>query len=105
GRRGGKTRLAAPFAVLMAAALLSSCTSDVPQDDEGGAPAASKQSRSTGTQSKFFDPAAYERQLTLARETPQGPADKPWEQMLDPQMTDTSKFAKAGGAKDIHLCF
>ncbi|MEU6440854.1 substrate-binding domain-containing protein [Streptomyces sp. NPDC047046] len=100
-----RARLAAPFAALMAAALLSSCTSDVPQDDEGGAPAPSQQTRSTGTQSKFFDPAAYERQLTLAGKTPQGPPDKPWEQMLDPEMTDTSKYAKAGGAKDIHLCF
>ncbi|MFJ9622448.1 substrate-binding domain-containing protein [Streptomyces sp. NPDC101181] len=105
GRPGGYARPAVPLAALLAAALLSSCSSDVPQDDAAGGATASAQSQKNDGGSEFFDPAAYERQLTLAGTTPQGPADKPWEQMLDPEMTDTSKYAKTGGAKDVHLCF
>ncbi|MFB6549458.1 substrate-binding domain-containing protein [Streptomyces sp. NPDC056405] len=105
GRPGGHARLAAPLAALLAAALLSSCSSDLPEDDTAGGATDSKQSQNSGEESKFFDPAAYERQLALAGTTPQGPADKPWEQMLNPEMTDTSKYAKKGGAKDVHLCF
>ncbi|WP_055692932.1 substrate-binding domain-containing protein [Streptomyces prasinopilosus] len=105
GRPGGHARLAAPLAALLAAALLSSCSSDLPEDEPAGGATTSKQSQNSGEESKFFDPAAYERQLALAGTTPQGPADKPWEQMLNPEMTDTSKYAKKGGAKDVHLCF
>ncbi|MFI1227195.1 MULTISPECIES: substrate-binding domain-containing protein [unclassified Streptomyces] len=104
-RSGRYARPAVPLAALLAAALLSSCSSDVPEDDAAGGATASAQSQKSGGESKFFDPAAYERQLALAGATPQGPADKPWEQMLNPEMTDTSKYAKAGGAKDVHLCF
>lgn len=105
GRPGGPARLAAPLAALLAAALLSSCSSDVPEDDAAGGATASKQSQNSAEDSEFFDQADYERQLALAETTPQGPADKPWEQMLNPEMTDTSKYAKKGGAKDVHLCF
>ncbi|WP_329236839.1 substrate-binding domain-containing protein [Streptomyces sp. NBC_01460] len=105
GRPGGHARPAVPLVALLTAALLSSCSSDVPQDDAAGGATASAQSQNSGEESKFFDPAAYERQLALAGTTPQGPADKPWEQMLDPEMTNTSKYAKTGGAKDVHLCF
>lgn len=97
---------AAAAAALLAAGLLASCTSDTPPTPHvapGSSPAAEDGS-GTGRQSEFFDQAEYDRQLALAGETPQGPADKPWEQMLSPQLTDTMKYRKetSGG---IHLCF
>lgn len=98
-----RRRLSAPVAAVLAAVLLSSCSSDVPAD----APAGASQSASAGDgdkPSKFFEKAEYERQLALAKATPKGPADKPWEQMLEPKMTDTSKYAKKGSG-GTHLCF
>ncbi|WP_405433976.1 substrate-binding domain-containing protein [Streptomyces anulatus] len=104
GRLGGRARPAIPIAALLAAVLLSSCSSDMPEDDAAGA-ASSEQAQDGGEGAKFFDQAAYDRQLALAGTAPRGPADKPWEQMLDPRMTDTAKYAKKGGAKGVHLCF
>ncbi|MCT2591727.1 ABC transporter substrate-binding protein [Streptomyces sp. N2-109] len=98
-----RRRRLAPAAALAAAALLASCSSDAPPDSPAGASQdASKES--DGKNSEFFDKAEYERQLKLAEVTPEGPADKPWEQMLEPQMTDTSTFEKKGSG-GIHLCF
>ncbi|MFJ1958235.1 substrate-binding domain-containing protein [Streptomyces microflavus] len=105
GRTGGPVRLAAPLAALLAAGLLSACSSDVPQDGPAAGASASEKSQPGGEEAEFFDQSEYERQLSLAGATPQGPADKPWEQMLNPVMTDTSKYAMKGGAKDVHLCF
>lgn len=98
-----RRRLSAPAAAVLAAVLLSSCSSDVPAD----APAGASQSASAGDgdkPSKFFEKGEYERQLALAEATPKGPAGKPWEQMLEPEMTDTSKYAKKGSG-GTHLCF
>ncbi|MDQ8702734.1 ABC transporter substrate-binding protein [Streptomyces sp. LHD-70] len=90
-------------AAALAAALLASCTSDVPPE----APAAASQSSGSetdGKQSEFFQQAEYERQLKLAEATPEGPEGKPWEQMLEPEMKDTSQYAKKGSG-GVHLCF
>ncbi|MFC7303798.1 substrate-binding domain-containing protein [Streptomyces monticola] len=90
-------------AVLLAAALLTSCTSDAPPDGPAGAsPSAS--GAGDGKQSKFFQQAEYERQLELAKATPQGPDGKPWEQMIEPKMADTAAYKKKGSG-GIHLCF
>lgn len=97
-----RRRTLASAAVLLTGALLASCSSDLPAD----APAAASGSTEPGGDkpSKFFERAEYKKQLTLAQETPKGPADKPWEQMLEPQMTSTAPYAKksSGG---VHLCF
>lgn len=82
-------------AVMLAA---SGCTSDVPET----APSADNNGSGTGEQSSFFVQADYERELALLDMTPQGQADKPWEQAIDPTMVDTAKYKKDG---PYHICF
>ncbi|MGX1799311.1 ABC transporter substrate-binding protein, partial [Streptomyces albidoflavus] len=92
------------LAALLGAALLAGCTSDAPADGPA-APSASGSAATDGSgDSDFFDQAEYDRQLELAKETPEGPEDKPWEQMLRPEFIDTAEYAKKGGG-DAHLCF
>ncbi|MFE7041937.1 ABC transporter substrate-binding protein [Streptomyces atratus] len=92
-----------PLAALLGAALLAGCTSDAPPDAPAGAASAVAGAPGTGRQSKFFDRAEYDRQLALAKESPQGPAGKPWEQMLRPQLVDTTQYKKKGSG-GVHLC-
>jgi ribose transport system substrate-binding protein len=54
------------------------------------------------TPDEFFDQAAYEEELRLRDVEPEGPDDRPWEQMLEPEMVDTSDDAAEG---PHHLCF
>ncbi|RAY14544.1 ABC transporter substrate-binding protein [Actinomadura craniellae] len=91
-----RRRSAAAIVALTPAILfLGACTSDQPTGKAGG-------TASPSAQSKFFDQAEYEAQLAMRTKTPQGPADKPWEQMIDPKMVDTAKYKKNG---PYHLCF
>lgn len=76
---------------------LTACSSDIPAGQQ--APASSQPSAGA---SEFFDQAEYERQLALRDATPEGPADRPWEQALDPEMVDTSQYKKDG---PYHVCF
>ncbi|MFF3126396.1 ABC transporter substrate-binding protein [Streptomyces sp. NPDC057908] len=92
-----------PLAALLGAALLAGCTSDAPPDAPAGAASGTAGASGTGRQSKFFDRAEYDRQLALAKESPQGPAGKPWEQMLQPQLVDTAQYKKKGSG-GIRLC-
>ncbi|MFD9600473.1 ABC transporter substrate-binding protein [Streptomyces sp. NBC_01224] len=92
-----------PLAALLGAALLAGCTSDAPPDAPAGAASGTAGASGTGRQSKFFDRAEYDRQLALAKESPQGPAGKPWEQMLQPQLVDTAQYKKRGSG-GIRLC-
>ncbi|MCX5345714.1 ABC transporter substrate-binding protein [Streptomyces atratus] len=92
-----------PLAALLGAALLAGCTSDAPPGAPAGAASGTAGAPGTGRQSKFFDRAEYDRQLALAKESPQGPAGKPWEQMLQPQLVDTTQYKKKGSG-GIHLC-
>ncbi|GAB3950997.1 hypothetical protein GCM10029976_086660 [Kribbella albertanoniae] len=75
---------------------LTGCTSDLPNAE----PAAADKTDKT---SEFFNQAEYDRQLKFRTATPVGPDGKPWEQMLDPELADTAKYAKPGGKH--HLCF
>ncbi|MFI6984933.1 ABC transporter substrate-binding protein [Embleya sp. NPDC050154] len=97
----------------VAAALLAtaSCSSDKADSSSAskapGVPGASAPGTNPGKgdsgDSKFFVQADYDRQLALLKATPQGPADKPWEQMLDPQqMVDTTQYKKDG---PYEICF
>ncbi|ONI86410.1 ABC transporter substrate-binding protein [Actinosynnema sp. ALI-1.44] len=86
-----KRLLAAGFALLV----LAGCSTDLPDaapPGSSGAPATSE----------FFDQAEYDRQLALRDAKPVGPADKPWEQALNPEMADTARFAKPG---PYEICF
>ncbi|MFC6090144.1 substrate-binding domain-containing protein [Saccharothrix lopnurensis] len=87
---------------LVGALATAGCSSDLPAEG----PTATTPPDRAG--SEFFDRAEYERQLAFRTATPVGfedggPAPAPWEQMLDPEMVDTSGYAKPGG--DHHLCF
>ncbi|RYJ27530.1 ribose ABC transporter, periplasmic ribose-binding protein [Streptomyces sp. L-9-10] len=94
-------------AALLAVGLLASCTSDTPPDSPGapGSASATADASGSGKQSEFFEQAEYDRQLALAREQPQGPAGKPWEQMLSPELIDTTRYKKKEEAGGVHLCF
>ncbi|WP_436757244.1 substrate-binding domain-containing protein [Streptosporangium sp. V21-05] len=59
-------------------------------------------SPNTGEQSKFFVQADYDAQLAMRTQSAEGPADKPWEQAIAPEMVDTAKYKKDG---PYNLCF
>ncbi|WP_405846346.1 ABC transporter substrate-binding protein [Streptomyces niveus] len=100
-----RRRALAASAALLGAVLVAACTSDAPPESPPAASGSgSTADAGTGKQSTFFEQAEYERQLALADQTPEGPADKPWEQMLNPEMTDTSQY-KTADPGDIELCF
>jgi ribose transport system substrate-binding protein len=95
--------------VVSCALFAAACGSD--DSDSGAAeqPAATETAQAdkevtTGEQSEFFVQADYDKQLAQREIEPEGPADKPWEQMLEPEMVDTSKF-KAKKASGWNLCF
>ncbi|SCF47159.1 ribose transport system substrate-binding protein [Micromonospora matsumotoense] len=92
------------MAALAAVTLLSltACATDEPGAGPSGGSSSSAAGSGTGEQSKFFVQADYDAELALLGATPTGPADKPWEQMLNPTMVDTAKFKKAGPHK---ICF
>ncbi|RCG33404.1 ABC transporter substrate-binding protein [Sphaerisporangium album] len=101
-----------PVVAILAAAGLAtftaSCASDKPATSASGSPAAASTAASeapaagTGEQSKFFVQADYEAQLAMRSQTPDGPADKPWEQAIAPQMTSTAEYKKDG---PYEICF
>ncbi|SFP97400.1 ribose transport system substrate-binding protein [Amycolatopsis arida] len=89
------------MAVLAAGALaLPACSSDLPA--EADKPPADGAPSSAPAASEFFDQAEYDRQLALRQATPEGPADKPWEQALRPEWVDTAQYEKDGPHK---ICF
>ena len=83
------------LAVLAIATLAAACSN-------GGTSTAGPKGSGTGAQSKFFVQADYDKQMAQRTKTPQGDASKPWLQMIDPVMADTSKFKKAG---PWNICF
>ncbi|MEE6262763.1 substrate-binding domain-containing protein [Plantactinospora sonchi] len=91
------------LAALAAVTLLSlvGCATDQPAATPSGTTTGAA-GAGTGEQSKFFVQADYDNELSLLAATPTGPADKPWEQALNPTMVDTAKFRKAGPYK---ICF
>jgi len=99
-RRGRVLVTAAVAAGLLA---LTGCTTDTPTDNasasEGGGEAGGE-----GTQidDEFFVQADFERQLAQRDVEPEGDASTPWLQAIEPEMTDTSEFAKTGAQT---LCF
>ncbi|QKW13913.1 substrate-binding domain-containing protein [Verrucosispora sp. NA02020] len=94
-----KRSLAALGAVTLLA--LAGCATDQPVANPSGASSAPA-GAGTGEQSSFFEQAAYDAELALLQATPTGPADKPWEQALDPAMVDTASYKKAGPHR---ICF
>ena len=100
--RGG--RLAAVAGALMLGVTVSACGET---DEETAATPTATEAETAAAEftpkSKFFVQEDYERQLAQRTAEPEGPADKPWEQAIDPEMVDTAEYKAAGGKRDI--CF
>jgi ribose transport system substrate-binding protein len=94
-------------AMVSCALFAAACGSDDSEDPERPAAteeAAGGNESNTGEQSEFFVQEDYDRQLAQREIEPEGPADKPWEQMIEPEMVDTSKY-KAKKASGWNVCF
>jgi ribose transport system substrate-binding protein len=59
----------------------------------GGLTAAQDSTPATGPQSEFFVQEDFEEQLRLRDVEPEGPADQPWIQALEPEYVDTGQYA------------
>jgi ribose transport system substrate-binding protein len=93
------------IAGIAAAALLVGACSDDSNDteasgDETGGEAPEIQG---GTESEFFSQEEMDAQLAMRTATPEGPADKPWEQAIAPTYVDTAQYARPGGGWKV--CF
>jgi ribose transport system substrate-binding protein len=99
-------RLAGLLALLACVVFIGACGTDESDENGGEQPAAeSEQTESnTGEQSEFFVQEDFERQLAQREVEPEGPADKPWEQAIEPEMVDTSEF-KADSNGNWNVCF
>ena len=76
---------------------LAACTTDPsvqPSGEGGGGEEESSQ--------EWFDQELYDTQLKQRDIDPEGPEDKPYLQMIDPEMVDTSQFESEGEKK---MCF
>jgi ribose transport system substrate-binding protein len=96
-------------AMVSCALFVAACGSDDKDDSASEQPAATETAQAdkevtTGEQSEFFVQADYDKQLAQREIEPEGPADKPWEQMLEPEMRDTTEF-KAKKPSGWNLCF
>jgi ribose transport system substrate-binding protein len=98
-RRSPAIVLAAVAATTLATA---GCASDTPTNQPAAGGQSAAAGAGTGTQSKFFVQADYDREMALRTATPAGPSDKPWEQALEPKTAETAKYKKKG---PYHLCF
>ena len=56
----------------------------------------------TGEQSEFFVQEEFEEQLAQREVEPEGPADQPWVQAINPEYRDTAEFQAEG---PYHVCF
>jgi ribose transport system substrate-binding protein len=98
-------RTAGLFALLACLLFVGACGTD--DSDSGGEEpqAAQEETQSnTGEQSEFFVQEDYERQLAQRDAEPEGPADKPWEQAIEPEMVDTTDL-KSDKSGNYNICF
>ena len=96
-------RFAVLFAVMslvLAACSTTPSDSAGPSSSTGGEPTAA--SCEGAEEGDFFDREECEKQLAQRSIEPEGPADEPWIQALEPEFIDTSEFAIDGAAK---VCF
>lgn len=85
---------------LAAAALtLTACSTDTPTEQAPAGGGETEQEQSSD--GEWFVKADYDKQLAQRDEEPQGPADQPWLQMIQPEMVDTAEFKQDGKT----LCF
>jgi ribose transport system substrate-binding protein len=96
-------------AMVSCALFAAACGSDDSEDSASNEPAATATAESepqgdTGEQSEFFVQEDYDTQLAQRDIEPEGDPAKPWEQMIEPEMVDTSEY-KAKKASGWNLCF
>ena len=100
-------RLVGLFGLVACVLVIGACGTDE-SDNGGGTAGAEKTTESkesqTGEQSEFFVQADYDRQLAQRSIEPEGDPEKPWEQAIEPEMVDTSKY-KADKASGWNVCF
>src|SRR5260370_5266258 len=87
----------APVAAPTTAPAAKPTTAAAPAPTAAGATASG-----TGQQSQFFVQADYERQQAQRKVTPEGPADQPWLQAIQPTYVDTTNDKKA---RPWQICF
>jgi ribose transport system substrate-binding protein len=99
--------IAGPLALLACCATFAACgSSDEPTETaEGTATASPAATSNTGENSaEFFNQEEMDKQLAQRSVTPEGPADRPWEQMIEPEMRDTAEF-KSDKSSGWNICF
>ncbi len=103
-----KTRVLSAGVVATVLAL-TACTTDEPADspdeadqavDDGGADSEGED-ESGSDDGEWFVQAEYERQLAQRDIEPEGPADQPWLQAIEPEYVETTEYAQDGNT----LCF
>jgi ribose transport system substrate-binding protein len=99
-------RIVGLCALFACALVIGACGTDDSESGGESTPAAQSEDKSsqTGEQSKFFVQEDFDRQLAQRSIEPEGPADKPWEQAIEPEMVDTSDF-KSDKSGNWNVCF
>ncbi|NUP66989.1 MAG: substrate-binding domain-containing protein [Nonomuraea sp.] len=95
-------QLLAGAALVWLTSSVTACTSDRPALPPAASGSTASGDQGTGAQSKFFVRADYDAQMAMRSQRPAGPADRPWEQSIEPRFVDTAAYKKAG---PYHLCF
>jgi ribose transport system substrate-binding protein len=97
--------MAGLFALLACVLFIGACGTDDSDSGDSEEPAGQEETQSnTGEQSEFFVQEDYDRQLAQREIEPEGPADKPWEQAIEPEMVDTAEF-KSDKNGNYNICF
>jgi ribose transport system substrate-binding protein len=100
-------RLAGPFALLACCGVFAACgsTDEPTESADATATASPAKTSNTGENSaEFFNQEEMDLQLAQRSATPEGPADRPWEQMIEPKMRDTADF-KSDKSSGWNVCF
>jgi ribose transport system substrate-binding protein len=80
-----------------AALTLTACTTDTPTEQAPGG----DQEQEQTADGEWFVRADFDRQLAQRDKAPEGPADQPWLQAIEPEMVDTAEYKQDGKT----LCF
>jgi ribose transport system substrate-binding protein len=92
------------IAGIAAAALLAGACSDDSDDTEAsGDDSEEAADIQGGLDSEFFSQEEMDAQLAMRDMEPEGPADAPWEQAIEPTYVDTAQYAQPGGGWKV--CF
>jgi ribose transport system substrate-binding protein len=97
------SKRATAFVAVLAAMSLAAAACNTAKPELAGEPSAVPSPSASTVQSKYFNQADFDLQLSQRRLAPQGDPTTPWLEMIQPTMVDTSKYAKPG--KKWHLCF